>query len=87
MTDMHSFSRDKQRAIEQMLDMNKKASFSERGNRQNTDKPIRQQTQNSHRGFALDISNDGMLILGLILILAEDCRDKWLFLALVYILT
>lgn len=86
MNDMHSFSRDKQRAIAEMLDMNKKALNRERLPQQNathnTHKPLKNLSDNS----GLTISSDGMLIIGLILILSEDCRDMWLFLALMYIL-
>lgn len=37
--------------------------------------------------FGLNLSSDDILILGLVLILSEDCNDIWLFLALLYILT
>lgn len=86
MSDMHNFSSDKQHAIEQMLDMNKRAtkpqSFSPAKASQEPNKP----SKKLFSGSGLSMSTDGMLIIGLILILSEDCQDMWLFLALVYIL-
>ncbi len=75
MNDMHNFSQAKQNAINQMLDMNKKA-------RQNAPTALK----NSIGGSLTSISNDTILILGLLLILSQDCSDMWLFLALVYLL-
>ncbi len=86
MSDMHNFLNDKQHAIERMLDMNKRAtksqSFSPDKTAQEPSKPLRKLFSNS----GVSMSTDGMLIIGLILILSEDCQDMWLFLALIYIL-
>lgn len=86
MSDMHNFLNDKQHAIERMLDMNKRAtkpqSFSPDKTAQEPSKPLRKLSSNS----GVSVSTDGMLIIGLILILSEDCQDMWLFLALIYIL-
>ncbi len=82
MNDMHNFSQAKQTAIEQLREMNKKAAKAERSPRQNGHNP----PQKSPNNFITLGSNDDILIMGLILILAGDCHDKWLFLALLYIL-
>ncbi len=82
MNDMHNFSQAKQNAIEQLREMNKKADRTERNLKQNTHNPPKKSPNN----FVALSSNDDMLIIGLILILTGDCQDKWLFLALLYIL-
>ena len=82
MTDMQNFSRLKNEAIKELHEMNKKA----------TEKPPFAQKillgndKNSLNNFGLSLSNDELLVLGLIFILHQDCYDKWLFLALLYIL-
>lgn len=86
MTEMHNFSRDKQRAITEMLDMNKKAIKSNTFSADKTAAEHKNPPKNSFVKSGLSMSGDEILIIGLILILAEDCRDTWLFLALAYIL-
>ena len=86
MIDMHNFSQDKKRAIEQMLDMNKKAVNRESVLPQNTANNVNKSPQNHLGKFSMSMSQDDILIIGLILILSGDCRDMWLFLALLYIL-
>lgn len=86
MNDMHSFSTAKQLAIEQMLDMNKKASQTGTLPRRNAEQKTHKELKNSLNGSRPEISYDAILIIGLILILSEDCHDMWLFLALLYVL-
>ena len=86
MIDMHNFSQDKKRAIEQMLDMNKKAVNRESVLPQNTANNVNKSPKNHLSKFSMSMSQDDILIIGLILILSGDCRDMWLFLALLYIL-
>lgn len=86
MSDMHNFSAHKQRAIEQIFEMNKKAAQPEAQPQQNTMRNMYNSVKKSPNNFGVNFSNDDMLIMGLILILSEDCRDMWLFLALIYIL-
>ena len=86
MIDMHNFSQDKKRAIEQMLDMNKKAVNRESVLPQNTANNVNTSPKNHLGKFSMSMSQDDILIIGLILILSGDCRDMWLFLALLYIL-
>lgn len=86
MTDMHNFLLAKQNAIEQMLDMNKKALQSGVTPQQNTTQNTHKPHTELHNNFGVTLSNDDIIIIGLILILSTDCRDMWLFLALVYIL-
>jgi hypothetical protein len=83
---MQAFSNLKNRAINEMLEMNERAakiggSKAEKGEsvKQNANK-IR-----IEKG-GLSFSNDELLVLSLILILSKDSRDYWLFLALLYIL-
>lgn len=86
MTEMHNFSRDKQRAITEMLNMNKKALKSDAFSADKSAVKPKKLPQNLLAKSGLSMSGDELLIIGLILILAEDCRDTWLFLALAYIL-
>ncbi len=88
MTEMHNFSKDKQRAIEQMLDMNRRAQ-SQNKNFQNKSYPLvyRKSSTDINPFFELLNQPDTLIILGLILILAEDNTDMLLLLALVYILS
>lgn len=86
MNDMHNFSKARQTAIDQMWEMNKKAAstgaFDRKDNASNQSK-----APHIHRKKSdIAISDDDILILGLILILSQDCRDMWLFLALLYVL-
>ena len=86
MIDMHNFSQDKKRAIEQMLDMNKKAVNRESVLPQNTANNVNKSPKNHLGKFSMSMSQDDILIIGLFLILSGDCREMWLFLALLYIL-
>ena len=86
MTEMHNFSRDKQRAITEMLEMNKKALKSEAFSVDKSAAKHKILPQNLLAKSGLSMSEDEILIIGLILILAEDCRDTWLFFALAYVL-
>lgn len=86
MNDMHNFSEAKQNAIEQLREMNKKAVQTGDSPKQDTSKSTHKPLKNLPNNFAMLSSNDDMLIIGLILILSGDCRDMWLFLALMYIL-
>ncbi len=82
MTDMQDFSRIKNEAIKELQEMNKKAAEKQ--------SVVQKISHNSHKNlinsFNLLLSNDDLLILGLILILYQDSFDKWLFFALLYIL-
>lgn len=75
MNDMHNYSMNKQRAIAEMLDMNKRAT-----------KP--HYTQNGNiflaRNFSFD--SDTIVILALMFILYNDNADMLLVFALAYIL-
>ena len=86
MNDMHNFSSDKQRAIAEMLDMNKKAAQSKALPPQNASSNTHKASKGPSGNLGLSVSSDDMLIIGLMLILSQDCRDMWLFLALMYIL-
>ena len=86
MTGMQGFGDLKNRAINEMWDMNRRAA-------QNGPKTTKLPLQNNGKAqknfvknFGLSFSDDDILIMGLLLILAEDCHDTWLFLALLYIL-
>lgn len=86
MNDMHNFAERKNRAIDELKKMNNQAA-----NKNNFCHDIPMKTQRfsgKSQSFNFDFltSNDDLLILGLILILYEDCQDIWLFLALIYIL-
>lgn len=86
MSDMHNFSQHKQRAITEMLEMNKKSAQPRAQSQQNTASNGYNSVKKLPQNFGIHFSNDDMLIMGLIVILSEDCRDTWLFLALIYIL-
>lgn len=82
MTDMQNFSKIKNEAIKELHEMSRKATEKQPF----ATKISRENNKNSSNNFGLSLSNDDLLILGLILILHQDCYDKWLFLALLYIL-
>lgn len=88
MNNMHSFSSQKQNAIKQMNDMQKRATLPKNNpidttvNTQIAPKATTSQT--IKHNFLL--SNDNMIILGLILILSNEKCDNLLLLALIYIL-
>ena len=83
---MHNFSSLKNRAINELWDMNKRATQNEPQKQQNTAQNTHNHIKNLSDSFRLSLSNDDIIIVGLVLILAEDCPDNWLFLALLYIL-
>lgn len=86
MKDMQDFSDLKNRAINEMLQMNGRAVKTGHSNVEFQEKtkqiPHKIHTENK----AVSFSSDEMLILGIVLILSKDCSDYWLFLALLYIL-
>lgn len=86
MNDMHDFSSDKQRAIAEMFDMNKKASKIATLPPQHTVNNAHKSPKSPLGNLRVSVSSDDIIIIGLMLILAEDCQDTWLFLALAYIL-
>lgn len=73
----NNFFQNKQRAIEQLREMNKRAK---QPNDQNKKNKISSPTQ------GINIEQDTLLILGLILVLANDECDNLLILALLYLL-
>lgn len=78
---MQNFQSDKQRAIEELLNMNKKSS--------NTKSEIPLCNPNIERDNikkGINIPLDTLIILGLIIILTEEQCDTLLILALLYIL-
>ncbi len=81
MNELHNYSIDKERAIKQMFDMNKRATekhlFSKNHN-----------TRFNHTSsfFNLNIDNDTLTILALMLILYNESSDMMLIFALAYIL-
>lgn len=86
MNEMHKFSHDKQRAIEQLREMNKRAVKTEPLTTDGTAQNSKKASKNLSDNFKISMSSDDILIVALILILSQDCHDKWLFLALFYIL-
>ncbi len=86
MNDMQNFSNLKNRAINEMLEMNERAAKTGHSNVEFQEKtkqvPHKIHTENTSVCF----SNDEILILGIVFILSKDCSDYWLFLALLYIL-
>ncbi len=82
MNDMQNFSNLKNRAINEMLEMNERAAKTEHFKDECRENANKITTKNKSNSF----SNDEMLILALVLILSKDCSDYWLFLALLYIL-
>lgn len=86
MNDMHNFTARKNRAIDELKQMNQRAPKNDV-----IFKDIPPQTphlngKTGHANFNFLSSGDDLLIIGLIIILYEDCHDMWLFLALIYIL-
>lgn len=85
MNQMHNYSIDKQRAIEQLLDMNKRAT-------QNTKKHDKTRcTQHNGYNFSnsimhLPFDQDTITILALMFILYNNSNDILLIFALAYIL-
>ena len=86
MNDMHNFLKAKTTAINELHEMQKRAVKSTDTSSQNTAKIPINKNKNMSNFLSLPMSNDDIVILGLILILSKDCHDKWLFWALLYIL-
>lgn len=86
MNDMHNFSKAKLSAINELHEMQKRACKNTDSKPQNTGLFSTNNDKSASQFFSLPISNDDLVIIGLILILSKDCRDKWLFLSLLYIL-
>lgn len=74
MTDMHNYSIKKQKAIDEMLDMNKRA------------KKSHTQQNNIFNSTLLSLDSDTLVILALMYILYSDKADMLLVFALAYIL-
>lgn len=85
MNSMHNFTKDKQRAIQQMREMNKRASVSAPKSAAKPHDTAHKHTSFALQNFSFPLSDDELLFLGLIMILSKDCDDTWLFLALFYI--
>lgn len=83
---MHNFTKAKNHAINELWDMNKRAIKSTDNLNFNRREDIPTHQKNAFKNFVSSISDDEIIIISLLLILSEDCRDIWLFLALVYIL-
>lgn len=83
---MHNFSKAKQNAIDEMLNMNKRATHLNDVPPQNNAPYSPNTSITSTPKTDNSFSNDTLLIIGLILILSQDCSDTRLFLALLYIL-
>ena len=86
MNDMHNFAARKNCAINELKQMNKRATKNDSSCKET---PIETASCSGKRvSYKFDISpsGDNLLIIGLLIILYEDCQDIWLFLALIYIL-
>lgn len=84
MTEAQNFSDCKQRATQELLEMNKRAQQS--GNTQNHQNGAASPaTQNLIK--SINIPSDALLVLGLVFILSNENCDKMLLLALLYILS
>ena len=82
MIDMQDFSSLKNNAINELFNMSRRAATT--GNLQSPNSVKTDKVTTNKQPFF--IGNDELLVLGIILILSNDCSDKWLFLALLYIL-
>ncbi len=79
---MHEFSKLKDQAILELQKMNKQAS-----KKQSFSPKIKCNNEsNLFKNFTALLSDEDLLIIGLILILHQNHSDKWLFLSLLYIL-
>ncbi len=88
MNNMHNFSKQKQNAINQMNEMKKRAAPSKEADSKPKVMPIKPQISQSKPLLSggLSLSDDTLILLGLILILYSDSSDMLLLLALAYIL-
>ena len=82
MIDMQDFSNVKNNAINELFKMSQRASKNGCLPPANSEKCDKSSTDTQ----SFSIGNDELLVLGLVLILSNDCSDRWLFLALLYIL-
>lgn len=78
------FQNDKQRAIDQMREMNKRATSDQHYT--NEYNQCTQKTLERNLINGINIPQDALLIFGLIFILSKEKCDKLLLLALLYIL-
>ncbi len=88
MTGMHNFSAQKQRAINQINEMQKRAIRPKNEPRpiKKAPAPTQKAPQNLPFLTNLSLNDDTLIILGLILILSSEKSDMLLILALAYIL-
>lgn len=82
MTTTDGFSVNIERAVDEMLDMSKRAKQA-----QNNRKSENEKTEPKNSMASINIPSDTLLILGLILILSNENCDKLLLLAMLYILS
>ena len=82
MTTTDGFSSNIERAVDEMLDMSKRAKQA-----QNNRKSENEKTEPKNSMVSINIPSDTLLILGLILILSNENCDKLLLLAMLYILS
>lgn len=82
MTTTDGFSSNIERAVDEMLDMSKRAKQA-----QNNRKSENEKTEPKNSMASINIPSDTLLILGLILILSNENCDKLLLLAMLYILS
>lgn len=86
MNDMHNFKAAKDKAIDELYQMNRRATENADLKHQNSSSAPFNNSKKLLKNFNLLNSDDELIILGLIMVLSKDCHDKWLFLALLYIL-
>lgn len=86
MNDMHNFAARKNHAINELKQMNNRATKNADIPKQKPVSSLPANTQKPPANFNFLSSSDDLVIIGLIIILYEDCHDIWLFLALIYIL-
>lgn len=82
MTSTDGFSSNIERAVDEMLDMSKRAKQAQNNRKIESEKPEPKKLMSS-----INIPSDTLLILGLILILSNENCDKLLLLAMLYILS
>ncbi len=88
MNSMHNFNSQKQMAINQLNEMQRRATAPKEmsaTDKKPTKKPQKSQ-ENFNKNILSALSDDTLIILGLILILSSDNSDMLLLLALAYIL-
>lgn len=73
----NNFFQNKQRAIEQLREMNRRAKITDNATKSKSD---------NDKPATFTVDNDMLLIIGLIMILANENCDKLLILALLYLL-